>query len=71
MHHQRIEAHKVEASPGRVVITAHPEGPGLRLAIVALTVLVLSWWFGDYGPRPEPAVRFYWFYWFSDGGAGS
>jgi hypothetical protein len=58
------ERYVVERCPGGVRVRMRQGRNGLRLALVALGVLIASWWFGPFGPAPvEQFGRNDLFYW--------
>jgi hypothetical protein len=64
MKRQRIERYRFESSPGLVRIAMRQIVNAIGLGTIALVVLVVSWWYGPYGPLPAEAWAgagsFYW-----------
>ena len=61
---QRVERYVIEPHAGRIELKMRQGGRALGVAAISLAVLLVSWWFGPFGPRPvarwaESGV-FYW-----------
>ena len=65
---QRVERYAIEAAAGGVVLKMRQRGRALGVAFLSFLVLLVSWWFGPFGPRPEPDwARLDVFYWLWSG----
>jgi len=68
MNTERIERFDIEPHAGRIELRMRQVPNALGVALVALAVLGVTWWFGPYGPRPVTALaRADWFYWLWSG----
>ena len=64
----RAERYTIEQRQDRVVLMMRQARNGLGVGLIAAGVLLLSWWFGPYGPRTAPtfggpAGKPHGFYW--------
>jgi hypothetical protein len=64
----RIERYDIEQCAHGLVLRMRQRRRALSVAFLSVAVLLVSWWFGPYGPRPA----FYWgqsdlFYWLWSG----
>jgi hypothetical protein len=60
----RIERYDIEPCARGLAVHMRQRGRALAVALVSVAVLVVSWWFGPYGPRPAvnwgESDLFYW-----------
>jgi hypothetical protein len=61
---ERVERYDIEPSGDGIVLRMRQGRRALGIALISLAVLLVSWWFGPYGPRPAPnwgrQDLFYW-----------
>jgi hypothetical protein len=64
----RVERYAIEQGAHGIVVRMRQGGRALALGFLSLAVVIVSWWWGPYGPRPAGSwAGSGWFYWIWSG----
>jgi hypothetical protein len=67
-HLERIERYVITRGVNGVIVKMRQGKQASRLSILSLAVVLVSAWFGPYGPQPMgDGSQFFWFYWMWSG----